>query len=84
MYSRSNPNLESSIISNRIVNRMINKLVVVLDETEHRLNNEYAFIYSDTMVNISQVTPVKYTKQKSFRNNTNNNIQITQFYTRNA
>ena len=37
----------------------INKiLLVVLDETEHGFGSEYAFIYSDIMVNISQVTPV--------------------------
>ena len=50
MYSTSNPLIESSKISTRIVNRMINKLVVVLDETEHGFNNEYAFIYSDIVV----------------------------------
>ena len=59
MYSTSNPPLELSKISTRIVNRMINKLVVVLDETEHGLNNEYAFIYSDIVVKISQLTSVK-------------------------
>ena len=42
---------------------------------EHRFNSECAFIYSDIMVNISQVTPVttNKSKQKSFRNNTNKN-----------
>ena len=33
-------------------------LSVVSDETEHGFNSRYAFIYSDIMVNISQVTPV--------------------------
>ena len=31
---------------------------VVSDETEHGFNIQCAFIYSDIMVNISQVTPV--------------------------
>ena len=31
---------------------------VVSDETEHGFGSEYAFIYSDNLVIISQVTPV--------------------------
>ena len=33
-------------------------VTVVSDETEHGFNIQCAFIYSDIMVNISQVTPV--------------------------
>ena len=33
-------------------------LRVVSDETEHGFNSECAFIYSDIMVNISQVTQI--------------------------
>ena len=47
--------------------------VVVSDETEHGFNSECAFIYSDIMVNISQVTPVTIQKK--------NHLEIIQIIT---
>ena len=56
---------------------LTDSVTVVSNETEHRFNSWCAFIYSDNLVIINQVTPVTIQNKKSFRNNTNNNIQIT-------
>ena len=42
-----------------------------------RYDNKCAFNYSDNLVVICQVTPVTIQTKKTFRNNTNNNRQIT-------
>ena len=61
----------------------LNSLCCVRQD-ETRFSIQCAFNYSDNLVIINQVTPVTIQNKKSFRNNTNNNIQITQFITRNA
>ena len=44
-----------------------------MDETEHGFNSLCAFIYSDILVNISQVTPVTIQNK--------NHLEITQIIT---
>ena len=59
-------------------------MTVVLDETEHGFGSEYAFIYSDSLVIISQVTPVTIQNKNHLEIITDKVVQIIQFSTRNA